>query len=59
MHRRKLSSDELYWGWRWEHLRSSYFQGLGNHYRGQVQECRVLADHYSRRLQERDGEEAA
>ncbi len=54
MPRRTLDTAELYDAARWELLRAGYFESRGDHYRGQVQECRMLADQYSRTLQERE-----
>lgn len=37
---------------RWETLRASYFDSLGPFYSDRALECRQLADHFCRRLQE-------
>ena len=56
MARRTLSRDELGWAVIWEGLRADYYSALGPHYRALSQECQMLSNAYSRRLQELDQE---
>ena len=58
MARRTLSREELGWAVIWEDLRADYYKALGPHYSGLSQECRLLSQAYSHRLEALDQEAA-
>ena len=58
MARRTLSREELGWAVIWEALRADYYKALGPHYSALSQECRMLSEAYSRRLESLDQEAA-